>query len=208
LNATVQNTDSTLADGVVKFVTVARHPVVLGQMSAAAFGQQISFGTYGLDQVGTHQIVAKYLPNSNRFAESFSAPITIAVTPLTAVAFRVTPVVRHGKLNKPLSFAVTALNVHHQPLTNYTGTVVFTSPTDSFSILPKGVYTSFNLTPSAPPTTGLATFPTPQYTFTTADHGSHTFLGAVIFGKGGAENIQVTQANNPKVFGRTTFSIQ
>ena len=27
------------------------------------------------------------------------------------------------------------------------------------------------------------------------------------FGKGGAEKLQVTQANNAKVFGRTTFAI-
>ena len=85
-----------------------------------------------------YQIQAKYLPNTNRFAESFSAPITVAVTPLTAASFRVTPVVSHGKLNKPVSFAVTALNTQGQPLTNYTGTVVFSSPTDSLTILPKG----------------------------------------------------------------------
>ncbi len=159
LNATVQNTNSSLPDGVVQFVTVARHPVVLGELNATAFGQQVTFGTFGLDQVGTHLIEAKYLPNTNRFAESISAPATVTVTPLSAVSFRVTPVVRHGKLNKPLSFEVTALDAHKQPLTNYTGTVVFTSPTDSFTILPKGVYTSFNLTPSAPADDRLGELP-------------------------------------------------
>ena len=39
-------------------------------------------------------------------------------------------------------------------------------------------------------------------------HGTHTFFGGVIFDKAGAEQLQVTQANNLKVFGRTTFAIQ
>jgi len=207
-NATVQNANSSLPDGIVKFFTVARHPVALGAINATQFGQQISFGTFALEKVGFHQVEAKYVPNSNRFAKSFSAPITVAVTPLTAASFLVKPVVRHGKLNKPLSFSVTALNIHGQPLTDYTGTVVFSSPTDSFSILPKGVYVKYKLTPSAPPTSGLATFPTMQYTFTTADHGSHTFYGGVIFDKAGAEKVQVTQANNLKVFGKATFAVE
>ena len=207
-NTTVQNANSSLADGVVTFFTVARHPIDLGQISVGQFGQQFSFGTFALEKVGFHQIEAKYVPSSNRFAPSFSAPITVAVTPLTAASFRVTPVVRRGKLNKPLSFSVTALNTHGQPLTDYTGTVVFSSPTDSFTILPKQYYVKYNLTPSAPPTSGLASFPTPQYTFTTADHGTHTVYGGVIFDKAGAETLQVTQANNRKVFGKTTFAIQ
>ena len=115
--------------------------------------------------------------------------------------------VRHGHLGKPLSFTVTALNAQKQPLTNYTGTVVFTSPTDSWTIFPTAVYASLELPPPPPQSTGLATFNPQSYTFTPADHGSHTFVGAVTFGKGGAETLQVTQANNPKVFGKTTFSI-
>jgi Big-like domain-containing protein len=208
LNATVQNSDSTLPNGVVEFVTVSPHPVVLNDVNATAFGQPVSFATAALQKVGTYQIEAKYLPNANRFAKSISAPVTVTVTPLTAASFRVTPVVRHGQLNKPVSFAVTALNAHDQPLTNYTGTVDFTSPTDSFSILPKAFYVGFNLTPSAPPTTGLASFPIIQYTFTPADQGSHTFFGGVTFGKAGAEKIQVTQSDDPKVLGRTTFAIE
>ena len=43
--------------------------------------------------------------------------------------------------------------------------------------------------------------------FTLADHGSHTFVGAVTFGKGGAETLQVTQANNHEVRGKSTFAI-
>jgi hypothetical protein len=208
LNATVNNANSSLPAGVVKFVTVARHPVLLGQLSPANFGQQITFGTDQIQKVGFHQVQAKYVPNTNRFARSFSEPITIAVTPLTAVGFRVTPVVRHGKLNKPVSFSVTALNKEGQPLTNYAGTIIFSSPTDSFTILPRDVYIKYNLTPSAPPSSGLASFPISQYTFTPADQGSHTFSDAAIFAKAGAEVLQVTQANNPKVIGKATFAIE
>ena len=174
----------------------------------STFGQQVSFTTFELQKVGTYQVEAKYLPNTNRFAESTSAPITVTVTPLTAASFRVTPVVRHGHLGKPLSFAVTALNAQNQPVTNYTGTVVFTSPTDSWTIFPASVYRSLEHSRRRRSCPRAWRRFTPQsYTFTPADQGSHTFVGAVTFGKGGAENLKVTQANNPKVFGKTTFAI-
>ena len=48
---------------------------------------------------------------------------------------------------------------------------------------------------------------TPSYTFTPADHGTHTFPAQVEFEKGGAETLKVVQATNPKVSGITTFSI-
>jgi hypothetical protein len=53
----------------------------------------------------------------------------------------------------------------------------------------------------------LASFNPQTYTFTSADHGSHTFVNAATFGKGGAQILQVTQANDPEVFGKTTLSI-
>jgi hypothetical protein len=207
LIATVQNADSSLADGVVEFVTVGRHPVVLGEVAVGTFGQQVSLTTSKLEKVGNYQIEAKYVPNTNRFAESTSPPITATVTPLTAATFRVRPVVRHGHLGSLLSFAVTALNVRHEPLTNYTGTVAFSSPTDSWTIFPKSVYASMGLSPPPPQSAGLASFNPQTYTFTPADHGSHTFFAAATFGKGGAQILQVTQANNAKVFGTTMFSI-
>ena len=206
-NATVQNTNSSLADGVMELVTVSRHPVVLGEDVVGTFGQQVSFATSRLKKVGTHQIEAEYLPNMNRFAESTSAPITVTVTPLTAASFRVTPLVRHGHLGEPMSFSVTALNAQKQPLTNYTGTIAFTSPTDSWTTFPRTVYISLSI--SAPPvqSTGLASFPNLNYTFLPSDHGTHTFIGGITFNKGGAEILKVTQANNAKVFGKTTFAI-
>jgi hypothetical protein len=207
-NASVQNLNSSLPDGTIELTTMSRHPVVLGEEAVSNFGQQVSFGTYKLEKTGIYHVQATYVPDTNRFARSVSAPATVLVTPLTAASFRVTPVVRHGKLNKPVSFEVTAVNSHGQPLSNYTGTVIFTSPTDSWTTFPASVYASLHI--SAPPlqSTGLADFAPQSYTFTPADHGTHTFFGAATFGKAGAEDIKVTQANDPKVFGRTTFAIE
>jgi Bacterial Ig-like domain (group 3) len=207
LDATVQNADSSLANGVVEFVTVGRHPDVLGEIAIGTFGQQVSITTRALKKVGTYQIEAEYVPNTNRFATSASAPLAATITPLTAASFRVKPLVRHGHLGSLMSFTVTALNVDHQPLTNYTGTVVMTSPTDSWTVFPKSVYASMGLSPPPPLSTGLASFNPQTYTFTSADHGSHTFVNAATFGKGGAQILQVTQANDPEVFGKTTLSI-
>ena len=206
-NATVQNTDSGLADGVVEFVTVARHPQVLGAVNVTTFGTQVSFGSFELQKVGTYQIEAKYLPNTNRYAASTSAPITVAVTPLTAASFRITPQRGHGHLGGPLTFAVTALSAQNQPVENYTGTVALASPTDSWTIFPASVYRSLNTAPPSLLSPGLATFDPQSYTFTAADHGTHTFVGGVTFGKAGAESLKVTQANNPKVSGKFTFAI-
>ncbi len=208
LSASVQNSNSSLPDGVIEFTTLGRHPVVLNTIPVSNFGEQVSFTSNYLENVGFHQVQAKYLPNTNRFAKSLSVPVTIAITPLTAVAFRVTPVVPHGKLNKPVSFEVTALNAHRQPLTNYTGTVVFSSPTDTSTTFPPSFYTNLHISASPPQTTGLAEFPVQSYTFTPADHGSHMFLGGVTFGKAGAEVLQVTQGNDSKVVGKATFAIE
>jgi hypothetical protein len=207
LSATVQNADSDLANGIVEFFTVARHPVVLGDVAVSTFGQQVSLTTLKLQKVGNYQVEAKYLPNTNLFAESTSAPTPVTVTPLTAASFRVKPLVRHGHLGSLLSFSVTAVNAKNQPVTNYTGTVVFSSPTDSWTIFPKSVYASLGISEPPAQSTGLASFNPQAYTFTPADHGTHTFSAAVTFGKGGAETLEVTQANNPKVFGKGTFSI-
>ena len=81
------------------------------------------------------------------------------------------------------------------------------SPTDSWTIFPKHEYATLGLTEPPAESTLLATFNPTAYTFTTADQGSHTFIGAVTFGKGGAESLKVTQANNSKVSGKTIFSI-
>jgi hypothetical protein len=207
LEVTLQNADSGLAGGVVKLTTVSPRPIVLGKISAGVFNQQISFTADKLQKVGTYQIQAVYVPGTNRFAGSTSAPVTVAVTPLTAASFRVTPVASRGALNEPMSFEVTALDAQGQPLTDYTGTVVFSSPTDSWSLLPASEYARLGIPEPSPDSPVLASFAPQSYTFTPTDHGSHTFVGAVTFGKGGAETLQVTQADDPKVRGRTTFAI-
>lgn len=207
LNATVQNVDSSFANGAVEFVTVGKHPVVLGTVPVSMFDQQVSLASFALQKVGHYQVEAVYLPNSTRFAESTSAPIDVTVTPLTAAYFRVTPVVRYGHVGRPLGFKVTALNAERQPVTSFTGTVVFSSPTDSWTIFPKHEYATLGLTEPPAESTLLATFNPSAYTFTTADGGSHTFLGAVTFGKGGAEILKVSEANDSKVSGKTTFAI-
>jgi Bacterial Ig-like domain (group 3) len=206
-SVTVQDPGNGLAGGVVKLTTVAPHPVVLGKVSVGVFNQPLSISTDQLQAVGTYQVQAVYQPDSNRFAASTSAPVTVTVTPLTAASFRVTPVVPHGHLGQPMSFKVTALDVHGQPLTNYTGTVDFSSPTDSWTILSPAAYHSLGIVQPSPDSPGLATFNPASYTFTPADRGSHTFTGAVTFGKAGAETLEVSQADDPEVRGETTFAI-
>ncbi len=205
---TVQNTNSSLADGTVEFTTVSSHPVVLGKFTVSAFDQPVSLATDKLQKVGTYQIEADYVPSNKRFAKSTSAPVTVTVTPFTAASFRVTPLARHGHLNQPMSFEVTALDSQGQPLTNYTGTVVFTSPSDSWTIFPKSVYASLMIAEPSPETTGLATLTPEAYTFTPADHGSHTFVRGVTFAKAGEETIEVNQANDGKVHGKASISVE
>jgi hypothetical protein len=205
--ASVQNADSSLADGVLELVTVSRHPQVLGAVGVSSFGQEVNFATSKLSRVGTYQVEAKYLPNTNRFAASISPPVTVTVTPLTAASFRVTPLIRRGHLNKPMSFSVTALTPQHQVLKDYTGTVVFSSPTDSWTIFPPAEYVALDASAPSVHSPGLANFASTSYTFTAADQGTHAFIGEVGFGKAGAETVEVTQANNPKVRGTGTFAI-
>ncbi len=206
--ASVQNANSDIAQGTIELKTVARHPVVLSQVPVSSFGVPVTLTTAALQKVGTYQVEAVYIPGTNRFAESTSPPVAVSVTPLTVASFRVTPVVSHGRLGRPRSFQVIALNAKRQPVTNYTGTVVFTSPTGSWTLLKPSTYVTLGL--PIPPANSpiLATFNPQTYTFTTDNHGQQTFLNAVTFGKGGAETVKVTQANNPKVFGIGTFAIQ
>jgi hypothetical protein len=207
LTVSVRNAHSGLTDGVVQIFTESRHRVVLATIDVSTIGRPISIATNKLQKVGSYRVDASFSPVGTRFAGSTSAPVTVTVTPLPAASFAVTPTVRRGHLGEPLSVTVTALNAQKRPLTDYTGTVVFSSPTDSWTVFAPSVYASLHLTPPPLEATGLADFATQSYTFTPADHGTHTFAGLITFGKGGAENLKVTQANNPKVFGKTTFAI-
>ncbi len=204
---TVKNSSSDLANGIVEFTTVGKHPVVLGVMRLGLFNSQLDFQSFALKKVGTYQVEAVYLSTTNQFAVSTSPPVDLTIVPAAATSFRVTPLVRHSRLNKPASFVVTALNSNHQPITNYTGTVVFSSPTDSWTIFPPQTYVDLNTLAPSLQSPGLATFAPQVYTFTPADQGTHTFYNGVTFGKGGRETLQVTQANDRQVRGLTSFSI-
>jgi hypothetical protein len=208
IDVSVQNSNSDLAGGVVTIATVSKHPEVVAQVPVSLFGQQISLTSFKLQKVGTYELDAQYTPNSNRFAASTSSTVTVTITPLTAASYRVTPLVPHGHLGQPKGFTVTAVNGKGQPVSDYTGTVVLSSPTDSWTIFPAKVYASLNtLAPSqASPT--LAQFSVTSYNFTPADRGTHTFYAAVTFHKGGAETVKATQANDPKVKGIGTFAIE
>ena len=179
LSATVQNANSSLAGGTVELTTVSPHSIVLGKAAVNAFDQPVSFTNNQLQKAGNYRIQAVYQPNTNRFARSTSAPITITVTPLTTASFRVTPVVPDGQPGEPLSFQVTALDAQGQPLTNYTGTVAITSPTDSRTNYPASVYASLKIAEPPADAPGFAKFTPQSYTFTPADQGSHIFVNAV-----------------------------
>ncbi len=206
-NVTVQNSSSSLAGGALTLFTVGRHSQVLAESQVGAFGQPLGFGVSALQKAGTYRVEASYTPNTNRFAKSTSAPFAVTVTPLTAARFRVVPLKVSSPPGRPVSFEVTAVNSRGKPVTNYTGTVDISSPTDSVTVFPKGVYVALDSGARAPLSLNSAEINVGSYTFTTADQGSHTFDGAVTFHKGGAETVRVVQANNSKVVGKGTFAI-
>jgi hypothetical protein len=206
--ANVENSNQKIpiTSGRVKFVVEAPKPRVLAEVSLNKRGEA-GVTTDKLRKLGPQVIEAVYVPTGTRIARSVSNPIAIMVTPLTATSFLVRPDMVRGHLGQPLSFTVTALNSRKQPMTNYTGTIVFSSPTDSWTTFHPAVYASLGVTPPPPQSTGLASFRNLTYTFSPADHGIHHFTGGVTFNKGGAEILKVAQANNAKVFGKTTFAI-
>jgi hypothetical protein len=206
--AAVENANRNIpvTSGRVKFVVDSPKRIVLAEVNLNKRGEA-GITTDKLTKVGVYVIDAVYVPHSSQTSKSLSTPITVTVNPLTASSFLVTPDVRHGHLGQAMSFTVTALNGRREPLTNYTGTIALSSPTDSWTTFPRGVYISLGISAPPPQSTGLAAFPSQNYTFTPADHGTHNFIGAVMFNKGGAEILKVTQANNAKVFGKTTFAI-
>jgi hypothetical protein len=85
-------------------------------------------------------------------------------------------------VGSPRSVSVTAKDQFGNTVTGYTGTVHFTS------------------------TDGAATLPA-DYTFTTADAGSHTFSEGVTFGTAGSQTVFATDASNSPVTGRQTVSV-
>ena len=201
----VHNADSNLTSGHVQLVTVGSHPIVLGRTSIGLFDRPVGFATSKL-RVGTYEVEAVYTSGTNRFASSTSAPVMITVTPLTAVSFRVKPFRPYGYMGQPQSFTVTALGANGKALPTYTGTVGFSSPTDSWTILPLNIYQKLQIAQPVNNAPWLATFSPGVYTFTPVDHGTHRFDGAVTFNKGGMNSLVVTQANDPEVTGSTIIA--
>ncbi len=193
--------------GKIEFLIDSPNPVVLGESKLNKTGAT-SFATNKLTKVGTYWIIARYVEPGGKIDPSeTSTPLAIDVTPLGTTSFRVTPAVKFGRIGEPISFTVTALNSAGQPVTNYTGTVHITSPTDSATTFGKHFYINLQLPPPIPWTLGLASFQNQTYQFQPSDHGSHTFTDGVTFGKGGAEEVKATQANNANIHGKGVIAI-
>jgi hypothetical protein len=195
-----------VTSGRVTFAILSPQRRVLAQVRLNKEGEA-GITTAKLTKIGQYQIGAQYVPTNSSISRSVAVPVSVTVTPLTVSSFLVTPGVRRGHLGQPLTFTATALDAQHRPVTDYTGTVVLSSPTDSFTVFPPAFYTSLHISAPPPQIAGLAHFAPQTYTFTPADHGTHSFVGGVTFGKGGAEVVKVTQANNAKVRGFATFGI-
>jgi hypothetical protein len=208
LVATVDNANHPVpvTTGKVKFVVQSPKKEVLGSIKLNNEGEA-GITTAKFNKVGVYQVTAQYIPPSSGFSPSFATPVHITADPLVVSSFLVTPHTRMSHTGTGITVTVTALNAKKQPVTNYSGTVTFSSPTDSSTIFPRAVYASLHISPPSPLIAGLAAFDMQSYTFTPADHGSHTFVGLVEFGKGGAETLKVSQANNSKVFGIATVAI-
>ena len=208
LVATVDNASHPVpvTTGKVKFVVQSPTRESLGAVKLNKSGEA-GITTSKLDKIGIYQVTAQYIPSGTGFAPSSASPVQVTVNPLVVTSFLIAPQTRIGHLGTPFTLTVTALNAQKQPVTNFTGTIEFSSPTDSWTTFPQPVYKSLHIQPPSPLTAGLAMIATPSYTFTPADHGTHTFPAQVEFEKGGAETLKVVQATNPKVSGITTFSI-
>jgi hypothetical protein len=200
------NTGKPVSAGRVEFFLKSPHPKLLGKVNLNKKGEA-ALTTSKLTQLGPNLVVADFIPTNQRVAGSQSAAATTDVVPLAVKSFRVVPARPFGHSGEPLTFTVTALDPHGQPATDYTGTVLVTSPTDSITVFPPHVYVALHLPPPPPVTLGLATFQNQVYTFTPADHGTHTFVDGVTFNKGGAEVVKVQQKDNSRVRGFATFAI-
>ncbi len=172
-----------VTSGRVRFSIVSPTTEVLGSSHLNQHGEA-RLTTRRLQGGDTYEIQAEFIPTQQVIARS-SASIRISVAPATATSFRITAPRYFGAPGTPLTFSVTALDRAGQPVTDYTGTVALSSPTDhAAKLLPK------------------------QYTFTTADQGTHEFADGITFHKGGDEILKVDQVSNTKVFGEATFGIE
>jgi Bacterial Ig-like domain (group 3) len=208
LTATVENakTGAPVADGVVRFILQGPGHETLGTTRLNKKGQT-SLNKGALTRLGQAQIQAMYIPSTTHFATSQSAPEGVTVVPAAVTSFKITSERYRSHNGKPISFTVTALGPNHKPDTNFTGTIEISSPTDNQPVYPPHFYVSLGISAPAPIATGLASIPNAVYTFTPADHGSHTFNSGITFNKGGAEVLMVTQTNNNLIIGKATYGV-
>ena len=169
--------------GRVRFSIVSPTNEVLGSSPLNRQGEA-RLTTERLQGGDTYEIQAEFVPAERVVAKSY-ASVSISVAPSTATSFRITAPQFFGAPGTPLTFSVTALDGEGQPATDYTGTVALFSPTDH-----------------------AAKFLMKQYTFTTADQGTHEFPDGVTFHKGGDEVLKVDQVSDTEILGKATFGIE
>jgi len=199
------NTGRPISGGRVEFFLESPNARLLGKVNLNKNGVA-ALTTTKITNLGTNVVVADFIPTNHRAAGSESAATTVDVNPLAVTSFLVVPARPFGHTGEPMTFTVTALDANRQPVTDYTGTVLVTSPTDSDTVFPPHVYVALG-TKVTLWTVGLAQFQNQVYTFTPADQGTHTFVDGVTFNKGGAETVKVQQKNNSLIRGVATFAI-
>ncbi len=183
LTATVHTAgnDRLVAHGLVRFVVVSPNPEVIGSVHLNKLGQA-NIATSRLHDGESYTIEAQFIPTQAVYASSH-ASVVVSVAMASASSFRIDAPQFYGAPGTPLTFSVTAIDRAGQPVTDYTGTINLYSPTDH-----------------------AAMFPIRQYTFTTADQGTHAFN--LTFHKGGAEVLKVDQVSNTQIRGKATFGIE
>ncbi len=172
-----------VGSGRVRFSEVSPTPEVLGVANVNRLGSA-TISTRRLDDSDSHEIQAQYVPAGHSFATSY-ATVSVSVMPAEVTSFRIHAPHFYGAPGTPITYSVTALDRAGQPVTDYTGTINIYSPTDH-----------------------AAKFPARQYTFTTADQGTHIFPDGVTFHKGGAEVLKIDQVNNTQIQGKAKFGIE
>jgi hypothetical protein len=176
-------THQVVSAGRVRFSVLSTSPIGLGATGLNHLGQA-RIQTHKLQQEGSYLVQAQFIPSGSLYAGS-AGTITIDVSPPQVTSLKISTVHFFGAPGTPLTFAVTALDRQNHPVTDYTGTITLSSPTDH-----------------------AANFPTKSYTFTAANQGTYTFDDGVTFDKGGAERLKVAQVNNTRIKGLATFGIE
>ena len=145
--------------------------------------------TYGAG-TGTTRVTAPTAAASYAFGASvklgttthtLTAPVVV-VTPAAAATLAVTGLPAPSETGAGEPVTVTAEDTYGNTVTSYTGTVHFTS-SDSGATLPA------------------------DYTFTSADAGTHTFAGGVVFAHQGSQSVTATDTASPATTGSDTVQV-